>query len=762
MTVSNETKKPYFGLTGGWLTFWVTVACATDMSLFGYDQGVFSGVVITRDFLEVHDLVGPEKTTSLSTVTAIYDVGCFFGAIVAFTIGEQLGRKKAILLGTTIMAVGAVLQAASFGLAQMFVGRIVLGIGNGINTATAPIWQTETSQLKWRGKLVIFEMMMNIFGFCLVNWINYGLSFVGGSIAWRFPLAFQFFFLIILWSTTPWLPESPRWLIAHGRQEEATVVLSCLEAKPIDDPFVIAQRNEIEYSVRYERENSTRWRDLWKTKENDSKTLRRLLLGAGSQFMQQFGGINIMSYYLPTVLMDSVGLSDTMARLLAACNALSYLVFSGLAVLLVERMGRRGLMLLSTFGQFFCFLVITILLRFSRISDNGDKYASASVAFFFLYYGAFGIGMLGVPWLYPTEINSLPMRTKGAAVATATDWITNFVVVEITPIGIKNIDWKFWIVWTVTNAAFLPILYFLYPETAKVAGVKHVIGCTPPINGEIPHSTIAAMHLAGADEIFLLGGVQAVAAMAVGTETIRKVDFLAGPGNRFVAEGKRQLFGEVGIDLFAGPTEILILSDETADPFTVATDLISQAEHGPDTPAVLITTCPKVGRETIEIVNKLLSASDLSTADVAKVSWDAFGEVIVVDTMEELWELGDHYASEHVQVFTKNPRDALEKMSNYGALFLGENTCVSYGDKVIGTNHVLPTRTTARYTGGLWVGKYLKTCTYQEVTSSEASGKLGRLCGRAARAERFEAHARSGDLRANRHMGDEIEWIKKV
>ena len=218
--------------------------------------------------------------------------------------------------------------------------------------------------------------------------------------------------------------------------------------------------------------------------------------------------------------------------------------------------------------------------------------------------------------------------------------------------------------------------------TAKVAGVKHVIGCTPPINGQIPHSTVSAMHLAGADEIFLLGGVQAVAAMAVGTETIRKVDFLAGPGNRFVAEGKRQLFGEVGIDLFAGPTEILILADETADPLTVATDLISQAEHGPDTPAVLITTCPKVGRETVKIVNKLLSATDLSTADVAKVSWYELGEVLVVDTMDELWELGDHYASEHVQVFTKNPRDALTKMSNYGALFMGENTCVSYGDKV--------------------------------------------------------------------------------
>lgn len=218
--------------------------------------------------------------------------------------------------------------------------------------------------------------------------------------------------------------------------------------------------------------------------------------------------------------------------------------------------------------------------------------------------------------------------------------------------------------------------------TAKVAGVKNVIACTPPINGEIPYSTIAAMHLAGADEIFLVGGVQAVAAMAVGTETIKKVDFIAGPGNAFVAEGKRQLFGEVGIDLFAGPTEILVLADETASAVTVATDLISQAEHGPDTPAILITTSAELGRETLESVNRLLTSSDLSTAAVAKTSWEAFGEVIVVDTMDELWELGNQYASEHVQVFTKNPRDALERMTNYGALFLGERTCVSYGDKV--------------------------------------------------------------------------------
>ncbi|PMD13811.1 histidinol dehydrogenase [Hyaloscypha hepaticicola] len=295
--------------------------------------------------------------------------------------------------------------------------------------------------------------------------------------------------------------------------------------------------------------------------------------------------------------------------------------------------------------------------------------------------------------------------------------------------------------------------------TAKVAGVPNVVACTPPIAGKIPSGTVAAMHFAGADEIFILGGVQAVAAMAVGTEAIRKVDFIAGPGNAYVADAKRQLFGEVGIDLFAGPTEILIVADSEADPFTVATDLVSQAEHGPDTPAVLITTSESVGKKSIDFVNHLLEKSNLSTAELAKTSWDAFGEVVVVDTLDEAWKLADEYASEHVQILTKEPREALSKMKNYGALFLGERTCVSYGDKVIGTNHVLPTRKAAKYTGGLWVGKYLRTVTYQEVSDEKASGELGRLCGRAARAELFEGHARSGDLRASKYLGDKFEWI---
>ncbi|KAM0385452.1 hypothetical protein ACHAQC_011364 [Fusarium culmorum] len=312
----------------------------------------------------------------------------------------------------------------------MIVGRIVLGIGNGINTATAPIWQTETAQAKWRGKLVILEMAMNIAGFCLVNWINYGLSFVEGSVAWRFPLAFQFVFIFVLFATVPWLPESPRWLIAHGRTGEATKILACIEDKPTTSPVVTAQLHEIQYSVDYERSHTIKWKDiiLRRNKDtSDTKTLRRLLLGANTQLMQQFGGINIMSYYMPTVLINSVGLTERMARLLSACNAVSYLIFSSAAILLVERWGRRGLMLLSTTGQLLSFLIITILLR----------YASP---FFFLYFISFGVGMLGVPWLYPTEVNSLPMRTKGAALATGTNWITNFIVVEITPIANRKLE----------------------------------------------------------------------------------------------------------------------------------------------------------------------------------------------------------------------------------------------------------------------------------------------------------------------------------
>jgi sulfopropanediol 3-dehydrogenase len=293
--------------------------------------------------------------------------------------------------------------------------------------------------------------------------------------------------------------------------------------------------------------------------------------------------------------------------------------------------------------------------------------------------------------------------------------------------------------------------------TAKVAGVPRVAACTPLIKGEVPDATIAAMRLAGADEIYLLGGIQAIAAMAVGTETIDPVNMLAGPGNAFVAEAKRQLYGEVGIDLFAGPTEVLIVADEHADPYITAVDLLSQAEHGPDSPAVLITTSEEVGRKTMQHIDELLP--ELPTADFAGKSWQDWGAVLVVENLDDAYALADAYAYEHVQILTQEPREALEKMHNYGAIFLGEGTCVSYGDKVIGTNHVLPTRGASRYTGGLWVGKFLKTVTYQEVTNKESSAFFGEVLGRAGRVERFEGHARSGDVRVAKYRGTEFDWI---
>ena len=295
--------------------------------------------------------------------------------------------------------------------------------------------------------------------------------------------------------------------------------------------------------------------------------------------------------------------------------------------------------------------------------------------------------------------------------------------------------------------------------TAKVAGVERVVGATPPIDGGIPDATVAAMHLAGADEIYILGGVQAVAALAVGTESMARVDLLTGPGNAYVAEAKRQLFGEVGIDLFAGPTEVLVVADDHADPFVVAVDLLSQAEHGPDSPAVLITTSEELGRKVIEQIDVLLP--DMPTKDFAEPAWRDHGQVHVVASLDDAYALADEFAFEHVQILTAEPREALEKMRHYGALFLGEGTCVSYGDKTIGTNHVLPTRGAARYTGGLWVGKYLRTVTYQEVTDKESSAMLGEVTGRAARVERFEGHARSGDARVAKYRGTAFDWIPR-
>jgi sulfopropanediol 3-dehydrogenase len=292
--------------------------------------------------------------------------------------------------------------------------------------------------------------------------------------------------------------------------------------------------------------------------------------------------------------------------------------------------------------------------------------------------------------------------------------------------------------------------------TAKVAGVKRIVATAPPHRGGPHPAIVAAMHLGGADEILVLGGVQAVAAMALGTETIPAVDMLVGPGNAYVAEAKRQLFGRVGIDLLAGPTETLIIADETVDAEICATDLMGQAEHGPTSPAVLLTNSERLARETMAEVDRLVGL--LPTGEVASQAWRDFGEVIVCDSEEEMVAEADRIASEHVQVMTRDPDYFLSNMTNYGALFLGPRTNVAYGDKVIGTNHTLPTGKAARYTGGLWVGKFLKTVTYQRVLSDEASASIGEVCSRLCMLEGFVAHAEQANLRVRRYGGRNVPF----
>ncbi|MCO7504387.1 MULTISPECIES: histidinol dehydrogenase [Pseudomonas] len=292
--------------------------------------------------------------------------------------------------------------------------------------------------------------------------------------------------------------------------------------------------------------------------------------------------------------------------------------------------------------------------------------------------------------------------------------------------------------------------------TAKVAGAKKVIATSPPFEGRPSAPVIAAIHLAGADEIYCIGGVQAVASMALGIGEFPEVDMIVGPGNAYVAEAKRQLFGKIGIDLIAGPTETLVVADDSVDGELVATDLLGQAEHGPTSPAVLITTSRKLGEDTLAEIERLLGLLD--TAEIARKAWDNYGEVIICQSQEEMIVEANRLASEHVQVMTRDPDYFLNNLQNYGALFLGARTNVAYGDKVIGTNHTLPTSRAARYTGGLWVGKFLKTCTYQRILTDEASAMIGEYCSRLCILEKFTGHAEQANIRVRRYGGKDVPF----
>lgn len=401
-------------------------------------------------------------------MTSIYNIGCFIGAMSTIWTGDILGRPRQILLGSTIIAIGAIIQTASYQVASMMVGRIVAGLGTGMNTATAGVWQAETSKMRSRGKLVIIQMANCITGFSLSNWLTLGFSFAPRDVAWRFPLAFQIFFTLVLYALCPFLPDSPRLLIRKGKYDEAREILAALEghgAMP-DSPSVHAQFNIIKDILDREQVNSYSWFQLVRGR-GPSGVLRRMILGAWMQAMNQISGINVTSYYMSYIFINALGVSELLSRILAAAGSVDYLVFACLAYFVIERYGRRKVMMASAAACSLCWVVISIALGLSANGADEYKMGIIAISFFFVFFASFGMGVLGVPWLYPTEINALEMRTKGASLAMATNWIMNYMVVQVTMPGINNLGWRFWIIWAVICAVFVPITYFFYPETAN-------------------------------------------------------------------------------------------------------------------------------------------------------------------------------------------------------------------------------------------------------------------------------------------------------
>ncbi|KAL0564080.1 hypothetical protein V5O48_017975 [Marasmius crinis-equi] len=435
-------KKPYFGMTGTILNAWVTVAC--------YDQGVFGGIIITESFLQLMGNPGAScESTRNDRLAVRHRMGLETGSSAAYPSGLHLTPLQHQYRDRTSLAERNV-QAFYEGKAD----RVFDDVGVA-NLLVRHFWN-----LNFRS--------MNIAGFSLSNWMTYAFSFVSSNSSWRFPIAFQFVFSIILLSTAPWLPESPRWLLAHGREAEGVAVLVALEGEnaTAKDPQIVEQKMSILEAVRIESEYAPAWSDILKGNTGNTGMIKRLALGAGTQWMQQLVGINVTSYYLPLVLEDSVGLSSSLSRLLAACNSVSYLVFSFAGLILIERAGRRKLMMWGAAGQCVCYVLIAGLLS-QQHTASGTKFGAGATAFFFLYYVFFGICWQGIPWLYPVEINSLAMRTRGAALGTASNWISNYLIVQTTPIGITKLGWKFYLIWASFNAAFVPLVWLFYPETSN-------------------------------------------------------------------------------------------------------------------------------------------------------------------------------------------------------------------------------------------------------------------------------------------------------
>lgn len=449
----------------------VTAAASVGLLLFGYDQGVLSGLLLLQRFNDQFELMHTvngqqvQKAAKVANIVSLYEMGCMFGAILILFRGEILGRRVSIMIGSAILIIGAAIQASSFTVSQMIVGRIVAGFGNGMNTATIPVYNSEVSRPKNRGRDLAFGQAMLIAGVAVSYWFDYGLSFVNSDINWRLPIAFQTVFALILIIMLIDLPESPRWLIAHDKVDEARLILARLTSKTAKptDRIVIEQSKEIEDAIALERSISGNFSYKELFQNGELQNFRRICLCFGIQLMQQMGGINLITYYL-TLVFTSIGLSNNLSRLLSGFNGLEYFAASLIPIFAIEKLGRRRSMMVCAAGCSASMIVLGVLLATGATESKTRGAAAAAMMFVFNTF--FAVGWLAIPWLYPAEICTLRIRSKGAATATISNWLFNFVIVQITPVAIQNLQWRTYIMFAVFNAAFIPAVYFFYPETA--------------------------------------------------------------------------------------------------------------------------------------------------------------------------------------------------------------------------------------------------------------------------------------------------------
>ncbi|KAJ6096926.1 hypothetical protein N7486_007672 [Penicillium sp. IBT 16267x] len=467
-----QTKR-FLGLNGTKLQIAIGLLAGMDFLLFGYDQGVTGGLLTLESFIKYFpsiDTTGVSATSSASTrqgiTVAAYNLGCFAGSIPTIWVGNMLGRRKAIFLGSFIMVIGAILQCTSYDLAQLIVGRLVTGFGNGINTSTVPTWQSECCKSHRRGQMVMIEGAMITCGITISYWVDFGLMFADpNQVAWRFPLAFQIFFAAVILAFVMFLPESPRWLILKGREDEAREVLACLMGDETDELFLDTEFTAIKATVLEMAKGS--FRDMFTM--GPDRHFHRTMLAYVNQMFQQISGINLITYYIPTILEDQIGLTGTVSRLIAACNGTEYFAASWVAVFTIEKFGRRTLMIFGAVGMSLSMAVLAIAEAIA-VESTGHRKTSASIAqvvFLFVFNTFFAVGWLGMTWLYPAEIVPLKIRAPANALSTSSNWIWNFMVVMITPIAFANIGYKTYVIFAVINAFIVPVVYFWFPETTN-------------------------------------------------------------------------------------------------------------------------------------------------------------------------------------------------------------------------------------------------------------------------------------------------------